>query len=152
MKGNFQSVTTEKPVVKEPVAAPKKEVVTGNSPYTREQLLSKWSEYIELKLSGKPRLVSFFTKNKPKFINDYTLKITTSNKNQHDYVVAICEELNGYLKTMLNNSSIKINVELDESQQNENKKYYTDDDKLKHLCKKNPSIAKLAQTFNLDFE
>ena len=67
-----------------------------------------------------------------------------------DFNKNIKTDLVNFLNIKLNDSSISVNVILEEQQ--EKKIIYTAEDKFQHLINKNPELLKLKQQFNLDFE
>ena len=60
-------------------------------------------------------------------------------------------DLTNYLRAELNNHKINIFTHLIKEEKTKNN-LFTDEDKFKHLTKKNPNLGELKQKFNLDFE
>ena len=78
------------------------------------------------------------------------LVIKVSNQIQVDDISVVKNEMVNYLKRELQNSTIDFIIEI--TQTVTKKRLYTDTDKFKYLCAKNPLLEQLKQKFALDFE
>ena len=70
---------------------------------------------------------------------------------QREAIDEVKNELLAFLRKNLENSSIDLEIFVEENVDN-TKLFYTDDDKFKRLNEKNPNLNVLKQKFNLDFE
>ncbi len=87
--------------------------------------------------------------NKPELLDNFKVRIQFENSVQLDQMRSVKPELMGYLIRTLKNSKIDIKIELKhESHQD---KLLTEDQKLQAMLKKNPSLVKMKNLFNLDF-
>jgi DNA polymerase-3 subunit gamma/tau len=118
--------------------------------FTTEQLLQAFSHYVESLQTTKPRLFSTLNQ-KPKVLSPISLEILLSNMaQQEDFDKNIRSEMVNFLRNELSNDNIVIECRISVAE--EGKKLYTADEKLKFMISKNPSLGKLKQQFNLDFE
>lgn len=115
--------------------------------FTQEQLEEAWKEFAG-KHSGQVHLYHTLS-SKPVLLENYKVKITVENSVQNDQIRLLKPEIIGFLTRTLKNSLIDVKIEMmDETPEN---KLLTDDQKLQAMMKKNPSLLKMRNLFNLDF-
>lgn len=115
--------------------------------FTQSQLEEAWKEFAE-KYSGQVHLYHTLS-NKPELLDKFKVKITVENSVQNDQIRLLKPEMIGFLTRRLMNSLIDVKIEMmDETPEN---KLLTDDQKLQAMMKKNPSLFKMRNLFNLDF-
>jgi ribosome-binding factor A len=85
----------------------------------------------------------------PELKENAELYLEIDNSIQNNLITSIKPELVSFLRRELRNSKIELTVKVTENIKN--KIIYTDADKFDEMAKKNPSLAKLKQKFNLDF-
>ncbi len=120
--------------------------------FTQDALLEKWQNYAQKIKNDKPRLFTTLKSQLPALKNDYTIEVEMNNGAQMDqFDKELKLDLTNYLRTELNNHKINIFTYLIKEEKTKNN-LYTDEDKFKHLTKKNPNLGELKQKFNLDFE
>lgn len=122
--------------------------VNLNEPFTEEQLLQKWAEFIAT-LDDRPNLKTTLSKT-PVLKEDLTLLITLDNSVQDELVKNIKPQLVSWLRRELRNSGIDLITEIAEDIIE--KRAYTDTEKFEEMIQKNPKLALLKQRFNLDFD
>ncbi|MBA7506335.1 Holliday junction ATP-dependent DNA helicase RuvB [subsurface metagenome] len=120
--------------------------------FTQDALLEKWQNYAQKIKNDKPRLFTTLKSQLPALKNDYNIEVEMNNGAQMDqFDKELKLDLTNYLRTELNNHKINIFTYLIKEEKTKNN-LYTDEDKFKHLTKKNPNLGELKQKFNLDFE
>lgn len=120
--------------------------------FTQDALLEKWQNYAQKIKNDKPRLFTTLKSQLPALKNDYTIEVEMNNGAQMDqFDKELKLDLTNYLRTELNNHKINIFTYLIKEEKTKNN-LYTDENKFKHLTKKNPNLGELKQKFNLDFE
>ncbi|MBA7525288.1 Holliday junction ATP-dependent DNA helicase RuvB [subsurface metagenome] len=120
--------------------------------FTQDALLEKWQNYARKIKNDKPRLFTTLKSQLPALKNDYTIEVEMNNGTQMDqFDKELKLDLTNYLRAELNNHKINIFTYLIKEEKTKNN-LYTDEDKFKHLTKKNPNLGELKQKFNLDFE
>lgn len=121
---------------------------TDNLPIVLEDLHAKWKEYAS-GLGEKPRLQNMMINYLPEIQEEGVLHLAFDNKSQEDSFAEVKTKVENYLKKELSNSTLKIQITITERE--EERKLYTDSDKLNYLKEKNPNMTVLQQKFNLDF-
>ena len=120
-----------------------------NQPYTVESVVEKLKEYaIVRKKSERIRLS--IASCEAEIRQDSQLVVKISNQIQADDISVVKNEMVNYLKRELQNSTIDFIIEI--TQTVTKKRLYTDTDRFKYLCDKNPLLEQLKQKFSLDFE
>ncbi len=115
--------------------------------FTAADLTAKWKEYL-VRLDDRPNLQSTLS-NVPELKENAQLFLELDNSIQNDLVNSIKPQLVSFLRRELKNSKIELVTKVTEKVKN--KIIYTDTDKFEAMAKKNPSLIKLKQNFNLDF-
>lgn len=116
-------------------------------PFTEEQLGLKWKEFLP-RLDDRPNLKSTLSRV-PKLKEDFNLVLEIDNRIQNDLIATIKPELVSWLRKELKNS--KINLQTVVTDVVREKVVYSDTERYEAMVKKNPSLAKLKRTLNLDF-
>ncbi len=121
--------------------------------FSEDDLHIHWEKYIDKLKSKEPRMYNVLSSQKPRLIDELRIEVVFLNNAQLiDFKQKIKISLLASLKESLKNYSLEI-IELIQGEEYQpNTKHYTDTDKLKHMIEKNPSLQKLRQEFNLDFE
>lgn len=101
-----------------------------------------------MRLEDRPNLQSTLSKV-PELKEESELYMELDNSIQNDLVNSIKPELVSFLRRELKNSKIELVTKVTEKIKN--RIIYTDTDKFEEMVKKNPSLLKLKQKFNLDF-
>ena len=115
--------------------------------FTKKDLELKWKEFLT-RLDDRPNLQSTLAQV-PELKDNSELFLEIDNSIQNNLITSIKPELVSFLRRELRNSKIELIVEVAENIKN--KIIYTDADKFDEMAKKNPSLIKLKQKFNLDF-
>ncbi len=85
----------------------------------------------------------------PKLQNSHII-LSTGNQLQFSDLIGIQTELQNYLQRVFKNTELRIYIQ--EPEKTVTQKIFNDTDRYKEMCKKNPVLAKLKQTFFLDFD
>jgi len=146
-------------IVNRPASTPKPEtkskeaeskyIGVQNQAYTAVSIVEKLKEYtVVRKKSDRIRLAAASCEADVR--QDGQLVVKVSNQIQADDLTLVKNEMVNYLKRELQNSTIDFIIEI--TQTETQKRLYTDTDRFKYLCKKNPLLEQLKQKFSLDFE
>ncbi len=123
------------------------------TPFSIENLIIKWDEYIGLKeKNGEINLAAILKSNTPKLSEDYLISFTVPNEINKEELQIDLPNLLSFLKEKLNNYKIKIEIFRGTQIENKKKYIFTDDDKLKEFIKTNPKLSSLTKEFELEFE
>lgn len=123
-----------------------------SNPFTQENLLEKWNEYANLIKEDKPRMSSSLKHHLPSLGDALQIEVILSNSSQiEEFNRDIKQDLVSYLEGALQNTQFKIIPVVQQVESNENI-LYTSEEKYDHMVKKNPTLGKLKERFNLDFE
>ncbi len=85
----------------------------------------------------------------PKLQNSHIV-LSTGNQLQFKDLRGVQTELQNYLQNVFNSTKLRIYIQ--EPEKTVTQKIFNDTDRYKEMCKKNPVLAKLKQTFYLDFD
>ncbi len=118
-----------------------------NQDFTIDQLLEIWPKFIA-KYKDQTHLYNTL-KADPNLKNDYRVIIQVENSVQQDQIRLLKPEIIGFLQRHLRNSLIDVDIEMIEAVYDN--KLLTDDQKLINMMKKNLSLQKMKNMFNLDF-
>jgi hypothetical protein len=116
-------------------------------PFTKEQLEEKWQAFMP-RLEDSPNLKSTLSRV-PKLEEDYSLLLEIDNTIQNDIIATIKPELVSFLRKELRNSKIVINTVVTDIVRE--KVIYTDIEKYQEMASKNPNLALLKRSLNLEF-
>jgi DNA polymerase-3 subunit gamma/tau len=116
--------------------------------FTDTAFFNAWNEFIDILLKdGKKIHASILKADKPK-VEGNLIHVTYANKLMADELNMIKPKTLKYLRTRLNNFSLKFKVNINEEQAN--KVAYTTLEKYDLLKSKNPDLDLLKKTFKLD--
>ncbi len=127
------------------------EVSGEESVFTQLELENHWQGFIDTSLSDKPGYASLLKNYLPDIGDDFSLSIVFETQLQLDMFKEVKYDLEIYLRKKLDNKLINI-IESKQENDNQVSKLYTVEDKYRFLGQKNPSVTKLKQQLNLDFE
>ncbi len=116
---------------------------------TQQLITQEWLAYAALVKERKDE--SFFstlTLHEPE-LQGKTILFKIANRVQENYFDLNRQELLDFLRNKLQNFSLELKLEIQESV--EKKMLYSDDERLKAMIAKNPEIAELVKRFGLDF-
>lgn len=120
--------------------------------FTQDDLFEKWNEYANLIKEDKPRMSSSLKHHLPSLGDALQIEVIFSNSSQiEEFNRDIKQDLVSFLEGALKNTQFKIIPVVQQVESNENI-LYTSEEKYDHMVKKNPSLGKLKERFNLDFE
>jgi DNA polymerase-3 subunit gamma/tau len=117
-----------------------------------DAIIHAWKAYAASMEKTKPRIHSTLVNNRPVVRADGAVMVLLNSEAQRDnFIKNIKSELLAYIQDETGLSKVEILTEVAENEQNE-KKIYTEQDKLEYLVKKNPELGKMKSRFNLDFD
>ncbi len=102
-------------------------------------------------MSDKPRYSSLMLNYLPTLKSDYVVEVEVESSLQLDMFKEINADVVLFLRQKLENKTITVEVK-EVAGDSSNGKLYTIEDKFKYLSQLNPSIIKLKQQLNLDFD
>jgi DNA polymerase-3 subunit gamma/tau len=115
-------------------------------------ILGIWDEYASSFKKNNPRIFSTLKNNRPEVRADGSIRLRLNSEAQRDHFLKnIRPGLARRIKEATGMEKVEIVTEVTEGGQNE-KKIYTDQDKLDFLMRKNPELGRLKTRFNLDFD
>ncbi len=115
--------------------------------FTPEQLKEKWNEFLP-RLDDRPSIKATLS-CLPQIQQDFTLLLEIDNRIQDEMLASIKPELVSWLRKELRNSKINLKTVITEVVRE--KIIYTDIEKYQEMAQKNPNLALLKRTLNLDF-
>lgn len=118
-----------------------------------ESLKEQYDIYIA-KIKGKQnRLYSTLKNKNPQILSNTEISLDFQNKAILDeFVSRIKPGLLSFLRDVLNNSFLELRENLAELEHVEKPTLVSDNERLKSMAEKNPSLMKLKNKFNLDFD
>lgn len=117
-----------------------------------DSILQAWNDYAATMEKSKPRIYSTLANNRPVVkSNGVVLVLLNSEAQRDNFIKNIKSDLLAHIRERTGISEVEIISEVAEKEQNE-KRIYTEQDKLEYLVKKNPELSKLKSRFNLDFD
>ncbi len=126
------------------------EVESGK--FTFDQLQEKWLEFAEENRKSRPRFANAMMVTTPLLEDETTVVFLVSNQAQKESVEQkIMSDLLKFLRQSLHNGNISLDVRVDNEGHVKGPSLYKNEDKLKHLCEKNPAIQELRKELDLDF-
>jgi DNA polymerase III subunit gamma/tau len=139
LENYIQSATTEKEL--------------QNAIFSQEDLLIKWRKFVESIRNTDSRMHTALKNQLLEIDEKGSFIITFRNNTQIDeFKTNIKPQLLIFLKENLGNANFNIEERIIENIDNDQKKHYSDSERLKFMIDKNPALLKLKQEFNLDFE
>ena len=117
--------------------------------FNEVKLQKIWQEYVSiLNKKGERSMASILATDAPKLDENFNISFSLPNKLMQDQFQKGKPKLLQFLREKLNHYGIQIEVILNETI--EKKFAYTPEEKFNKLKEKNPLLAKLRQTFELD--
>lgn len=116
-------------------------------PFTAEQLEEKWKVFLDT-LDDRPNMKSTLA-NVPKLEDNYSLILEIDNRIQDELIGNIRPELVSFLRKELHNSKINLKTVITEVKRE--KVIYSDIERYQAMAGKNPNLAYLKKSLNLDF-
>ncbi len=118
-----------------------------NEPFTEEQLIEKWKEFLP-RLDDRPSLKATLG-TFPKLEEDFSLTLEIDSRIQDELLANIKPELVSWLRKELRNSNINLKTVVTDVVHE--KVAYSDIERYTEMANKNPNLALLKRTLNLDF-
>jgi DNA polymerase-3 subunit gamma/tau len=125
-------------------------VSPSNKDFTLEEAHQAWNDYLNRKETDI-RIKNFYTQN-PTHVswNEKNMIIKVLNNSQELEIRKIHDELLHFLKTKLENTSIKIEIE-HSTEETTSTRPYTAKEKYQYFAEKYPELGKLKDQLDLDF-
>lgn len=118
--------------------------------FTLEQLTTIWYAYAEnLKSKGRINHHMVLTSTALVLEEDFGIHITVGNEVHMDQLEEIKVDFLAHLRQKLKNTAIRIHAKIGYVATKE-KKFFTDDDKLKYLMENYPVVAELRRKLGLE--
>jgi DNA polymerase III subunit gamma/tau len=111
-------------------------------------LQAAWDEYAK-KYIDQGHLYNTLSTTKPELLNSFNVKVNVANSVQLDQMRLLKPEIIGFLCRILRNTKIDVDIDLVTVVLED--KLLTDEQKLQAMMKKNPSLQRMRNIFNLDF-
>lgn len=125
--------------------------VTGNTPFTEEQLGVVWKKYVES--IDSPQLKAALLTRKPQLGDNWQVGYALDNRTQEERIsFEVKPRLLGYIRRSLRNAEIEIDFTIAEGTENVLKRPYSDTDKWQAMVDNNPALAVFKKKFGLDFD
>ena len=119
----------------------------ASNDFSQEELIKYWIEYAESLTIEKIHLKNTLISCKPSLKENFTFEVSVYNPSQKDEIFDSSAEILGHLCAKLDNALIKMDIRI--AEKNEMEMIYTVSEKYAYLSKKNPSVEKLKEFFNL---
>lgn len=117
-------------------------------PFTETDMLLQWNKFaVKLEEKGQMIMHSLMTINNPK-LEGTKIKHELPNEGTKLEFEEAKKEILGYLRGMLHNHDIEIELIVNEKM--ENKRAFTPQDKFNRMNEINPNLELLRKTFDLD--
>lgn len=117
-----------------------------------DRILKAWNDYAKSIEKEKPRVFSTLQNNRPVVNAEGNIRVLLNTEGQRDnFQKNIKGELSTFIREATGIPLIEIITEVLEKD-TENKKIYTDQDRLAYLTNKNPELGQLKTRFGLDFD
>ena len=128
------------------------DVQVEQAPPDPDRVLNAWRAYAASIEKEKPRVFSTLQNNRPVVSAEGIIRVLLNTEAQNDnFQKNIKGELTAYIRESTGLPMIEITTEVVE-QASENKKIYTDQDRLEYMLRKNPELGNLKTRFGLDFD
>ena len=118
--------------------------------FSEADLTKCWVEYANRLSLDKVHLKNTLITCKPSLKEDFRLEVAVYNPSQKDEISEHYSDILTYLNQTLNNTQIKIDIRIVEKEEKE--MIYTPSEKYAYLYKKNPTLDKLKELFDLTLE
>jgi DNA polymerase III subunit gamma/tau len=125
----------------------------NNTPIIEESLFDSWNSFAGQIREAKPRMSVTLKSVKPRIKDAHTVIIDLNNRSQlEDFNNNTRQELEGFLQMELKNNQLCIEANLLESDEATQAKLYTNEEKFRYLCQKNPVLVSFRQRLNLELD
>jgi len=125
----------------------------SNTPIIEESLFDSWNSFAGQIREAKPRMSVTLKNVKPRIKDAHTVIIDLNNRSQlEDFNNNTRLELEGFLQLELKNSQLCIEANLLESDEAPQSRLYTNEEKFRYLCQKNPVLVSFRQKLNLELD
>ncbi len=125
----------------------------SNTPIIEESLFDSWNSFAGQIREAKPRMSVTLKNVKPRIKDAHTVIIDLNNRSQlEDFNNNTRLELEGFLQLELKNSQLCIEANLLESDEAPQSRLYTNEEKFRYLCQKNPVLVSFQQKLNLELD
>lgn len=142
---------TEEP--KPEVSLQNNHTATGDKVISLEEVLQAWNNFAEQIQKEKPAHFSLMQVYKPILKENNSIVIQYEGQIQVELFSEIKKDLLTYLKKSLGSLNIEIIEEIvDKIEDNGKPRLYTPDDKFRFMVERNPTLLRLKQQLNLDFD
>lgn len=132
-----------------PVAEAQKDLPINT--FSSEQLSKAWTEYANLvRTQGKVSLFTTLSMRQPELKDLHVAFFQLDNKVQEDSIREEMPELLAFLRSKLNNYSLKIETEINKVAAE--KRPYTSQDKYRRMTEINPALQSFRQNLDLEIE
>jgi DNA polymerase-3 subunit gamma/tau len=150
LKENIGKPAEEAATNKNPTTQTNEESSASQQVFTLEQLTRVWNAFAEnLKSKGKINEHMVLTSTVLDLQPDFSIHITIGNEVQMDQLEGIKIELLSHLRHSLKNNALRLQTKIGTVATKE-KKFFTDDDKLKFLTEHYPVVAELRKKLGLE--
>lgn len=123
----------------------------NQSTFGQDELEETWQKFIKTYLNDRPRYSSLMENYLPTLKPNFIIGVEVESSLQVEMLNELKLEITQFLHSELGNRTITLDFK-EVANDNTNGKLYTVEDKLKYLSQLNPSIIKLKQQLNLDFD
>jgi DNA polymerase-3 subunit gamma/tau len=121
-----------------------------SDPFSQEQLLSAWKEYVLTLKEGFPHLYNSLEQFQPIIRDEFTVVISLENKLLETDLSQKKTELLEFLRAKLSNHKINVTTVVEEHAREH--RPYTDKDKFSKMAGKNPALLNLKENLDLEIE
>ena len=118
--------------------------------FSEADLTKYWIEYANRLNIDKVHLKNTLITCKPSLKEDFRLEVAVYNPSQKDEIAEHNSDILTYLTQKLNNTQINIDIRIVEKDEKE--MIYTPSEKYAYLSKKNPTLDKFKELFDLSLE
>lgn len=118
--------------------------------FSQEELTKYWIEYADSLTIQKVHLKNTLRSCRPILKEQFSFEVAVYNPSQKDEISDSSTDILGYLYAKLNNTHLKMEIRV--AEKDEKAMIYTASEKYDYLSKKNPTLEKLKDIFNLTLE
>ena len=119
-------------------------------PINPEALKAAWQQFTVQYNNDKVMLCRAMRENMPEISEQYTIEVKVSNNILQQRFTDENESLTTYLRNVLKNSKVRINVEVVATDDDEPQEMLTPQARLKRMYELNPALRKLSDDLNLE--
>jgi DNA polymerase-3 subunit gamma/tau len=132
---------------------PVSSVKIAGKPLSEEFLLLCWNSFAHQLREDKPRMAVALKNVQPKISDLATINIELNNRDQlDDFNKTTRFELEKFLQREMQNSNIMVTATLIEPYEESKARLYTNEEKFRYLCQKNPLLLTLQKKLSLELE